>query len=328
MSTDNGKRSAHNACPVSKDGRGGRSSPAPKRLKTNVTATDPVLGVVLNPDTLSKVLRYIDIPDVPPVSRTCKIWNQILVPMEQTLWKGLVARHNPTLVQITDMLPDDVGEGQARKTMKAQSDGTTITLPPPSKNWKDQMKRQMILKNSDYEVHEAPLKDDIDSYVFEIRYKVKLETAADDLIVEAIDLKAASIFARRFIRPLPVTIPNSVTADAVEVLSVDVIIIDKTTGRQAALATGSGTVGDFFRIKRFVPKQFHDENIATADCLSRQIVQTAKIDNDGVSWALTISIEFLVKMCEPNRGAGRQVTSAYLESYQLLRFLQHDLTWI
>ena len=96
MSTDNAKakRCANDAGSVLEDFRGGSGLPAAKRLKTDVTATDPVSGVVLNPDILSKVLRYIDIPDVSPVARTCKIWNQILVPMEQTLWKGLVARHN------------------------------------------------------------------------------------------------------------------------------------------------------------------------------------------------------------------------------------------
>ena len=66
MSTDNAnaKRSANDAGSVPEDGRGGKSSPAAKRLKTDMTATDPVSGFVLNPDIIMKALLYVDISEV------------------------------------------------------------------------------------------------------------------------------------------------------------------------------------------------------------------------------------------------------------------------
>lgn len=138
-------------------------------------------------------------------------------------------------------LPDNVGEGQAPRTMRAKSDGTIITVPPPSKNWKDQMKRHKLLSNRDYKIEMVGDLKEIDSYVFQIRYMVKLQKAEGEHsdVIEAIDLKAASL-TRNSTKLSPITIPNSADADAVEVLAVDIYVIDKTTGRQAALTTGRG----------------------------------------------------------------------------------------
>ena len=67
---------------------------------------------------------------------------------------------------------------------------------------------------------------------------------------------------------------------------------------------------------------------ATVDCSSRQLVRTAKIADDGASWALLVSIHFSLQMFDPNRGIDRQMTSVSLENYQILRFLRDDLKWI
>ena len=236
----------------------------------------------------------------------------------------------PTLVRITDMLPDNVGNGQAPKTMRAKSDGSTIAVPPPSKNWKDQMKRHVILSNRDYKVHRHfPSRKGIDSYAFEIRYTVKLHKAAEDSeVIEAIDLKAASL-SRNFVKLPPITIPNSANADAVEVLAAEVVIIDKTTGRQSMLAMSRGNRrnGNISRLKAIVPKHPRDVGAGEVSCLTRQWVRTEKDADDGVSWAVVFSIDFMAQLKNPTED--RQVTTGNsFTNYQILWFLQHDLIWL
>ena len=323
MSTNDAKRSAYDGGSTAESSGGGgnaNNSSAAMRLKTDGANTDPISGALLNPDILSKALRCIDVSEVLPVAQTCKIWNQTLESVEHTLWKGLVAKHNPTLVQITDMLPDDVGEGQAPKTMKANSDGTIITVPPPSKNWKDQMKRHVILHNSDYELQRAPLKS-IDSYIFEIRCKVKLRKVAGDNwdsdVIETIDLRTASISEEKIKLP-EITIPDSADAKNVQVLASEMTIIDKTTGRLAVIPEGE--VQGTCQLKDFVWANLGDD-LAKVDCTSRQRVQKAKRKD---YWALTISIDFLVTMRSYDDS---QMIMNLLENYQILQFLQNDLNW-
>ena len=264
------------------------------------------------------------------MAQTCKVWKDTLDAVEQTLWKGLVAKHNPTLVQITDMLPDNVGEGQAPKTMRAKGDGTIITVPSPSKNWKDQMKRHKLLSNQGFLIEMVGDLKEIDSYIFQIRYMVKLQKAEGEHsdVIEAIDLKAASL-TRNSTKLSPITIPNSADADAVEVLAVDIYVIDKTTGRQAALTTGRGNGDCALGLKFFVPKHSRDEGAGAVACFGRQMVRTTKIADDDVSWAMMIAILFHPVIMNATRGedTGRNMRGASLKNYQILWFLRHDLCW-
>ena len=158
--TNNAKRSAYDDKLTAEGGGGANNSPAAKRLKTDTTNTDPTSEVVLNPDILSKALLCIDISEVPPVAQTCKVWKDTLDSVEQTLWKGLVAKHNPTLVQITDMLPDNVGEGEP----PTSADG----IPAPSKIWKSQFKRRTMIGSSFRSTRSTP-RPDLGKYLFEVR---------------------------------------------------------------------------------------------------------------------------------------------------------------
>ena len=156
---------------------GSDSEPAAKRLKTtgeSDTATtaepaDPITTVLTNPDTLSKALLFLDVPDVLSAARTCKIWNQTLDSSEDTLWLGLVRKHHPMLERITNMLPDNVG-------LNVQP---TNGIPAPSKRWKMQFKRQKLIRF--YEKC-PPLDKPLSSYFFEIRFSA-FEAVQDNHIV-------------------------------------------------------------------------------------------------------------------------------------------------
>ena len=160
--TDTAKRSAYDdklTVEGGGDGGGANNSPATKRLKTDATITDPTSEVVLNPDILSKALLCIDISEVPPVAQTCKVWKYTLDAVEQTLWKGLVEKHCPSLIRITNMLPDSGGEDKPNISVKG--------IPVPSKNWKSQFKRRVMVKPGG--AKSIGKTKPLESYLFEVR---------------------------------------------------------------------------------------------------------------------------------------------------------------
>ena len=146
---------------------GSHTEPAAKRHKTTEESdtatttepTDPIKSVLTNPDTLSKALLFLDVPDVPSAARTCKFWNQELDSSEGTLWLGLVRKHHPMLQRITNMLPDNVG-------LNLQP---ANGIPPPSKRWKMQFKREVLIARHKCALPVKPLS----SYFFEIRFSAR-----------------------------------------------------------------------------------------------------------------------------------------------------------
>ena len=125
---------------------------------------DPIASVLTNPDTLSRPLLFLDVPDVPSAARTCKLWNRALdcPETETTLWLGLIRTHRPVLERITGMLPDDVGDAAANLR-------PTDDIPPPSKRWKMQFKREVLIARHKCALPVKPLS----SYFFEIRFSAR-----------------------------------------------------------------------------------------------------------------------------------------------------------
>jgi len=142
-----------------------------KTTKNGDTATepaDPITSVLTNPDTLSRSLLFLDVPDMPSAARTCKFWNRTLADSETetTLWLGLVRKHHPMVERITNMLPDDVGD--AAVNVRPAEDG----IPAPSKRWKMQFKRQVFLESLP-RVYTPPECKPLSSYFFEIRFSTR-----------------------------------------------------------------------------------------------------------------------------------------------------------
>ena len=162
------KRSADVANPPGDEAApssGSHTEPAAKRHKTTEESdtatttepTDPITSVLTNTDTLSKTLLFLNVPDVPSAAMTCKFWNQELDSSEATLWLGLVRKHHPMLERITNMLPDNVG-------LNVQP---ANGIPPPSKRWKMQFKRQKLIC---FWPQCTPPDKPLSSYFFEIRF--------------------------------------------------------------------------------------------------------------------------------------------------------------
>ena len=146
----------------------GSAAKTTKKEDTAATTTepaDPITTVLTNPDTLSRSLLFLDVSDVPSAARTCKFWNRTLTDSEteNTLWLGLIRKHHPMAERIANMLPDDVGDAAAN--VRPAEDG----IPPPSKRWKMQFKRQVFLESLP-RADPPPTCKPLSSYFFEIRF--------------------------------------------------------------------------------------------------------------------------------------------------------------
>lgn len=125
-------------------------------------------NLVLPIDLLTSSLLYLDVGDIPSALAVCKDWRKALQSAEDQLWLGLVRKHCPSVEEITNLL-----ELSPKKELGGSGGSiggvTTSGIPPPSKSWRRQFQRHLLLSKPDGSatVQKPPPKP-LSAYLFKV----------------------------------------------------------------------------------------------------------------------------------------------------------------
>ena len=125
-------------------------------------------NLVLPIDLLTSSLLYLDVGDIPSALAVCKDWRKALQSAEDQFLLGLVRKHCPSVEEITNLL-----ELSPKKELGGSGGSiggvTTSGIPPPSKNWRRQFQRHLLLGKSDGSAAaEKPPPKPLSAYLFKV----------------------------------------------------------------------------------------------------------------------------------------------------------------
>ena len=114
--------------------------------------------------------------DVPSVAVTCRDWNAALKTVEDELWLGLVRKHCPVVEEVTKLLelPTTTSEQSGDCGCPGAKTGSSRNVPVPSRSWRNQFQRHVLLNKSSEVDASAQVKADkpppkpLSSYLFQV----------------------------------------------------------------------------------------------------------------------------------------------------------------
>lgn len=140
---------------------------------STTTGSSGADNLVLPIDLLASSLLYLDLGDLSAALAVCKDWRKALQSVEDELWLGWVRKHCPSVEEITNLL-----ELSPKKELPAGCNGNTGTgttsgIPSPSKNWRRQFQRHLLLSQPDRSAASAaavekPPPKPLSAYLFKV----------------------------------------------------------------------------------------------------------------------------------------------------------------